>query len=152
MKKFFLFSIFLLLLQMTSFAQDKVSKNEKEVRAALDNWAAAIVSRDASALESVYADDLIVTDYNGGTRGKKEELQVLVPVPGMKTVSVKNEDVRIRDHGKAIVVTAITKMHFVINEKDVNTNLRYTAVFVKTGGRWQITALQIARIAPPKPN
>jgi ketosteroid isomerase-like protein len=36
-------------------------------------------------------------------------------------------------------------MHFVISGKDVPVALRYTAVFAKDNGRWQMVALQTAR-------
>lgn len=152
MKKFALTVLFIFLCSAFLCAQSgeqsarKQTKNEKEVRATLDKWAAAVVSRDPNELAKIYADDLLVIDQNGGTRGKKEELQVLAPTAGMKTVSVVNEDIRLRDYGKAVVVTAITKMKFLIGEKESAMAMRYTAVFVKLENRWQITTLQTARI------
>ncbi len=158
MKKYFSVLLMVFSLQMISFGQagkpaaQKTVKKEKEIHAALKNWADAVVSRNMNALGKIFADDLIVTDQNGGTRGKAQELEVLKPSPEVKTVSVVNEEVRIRNYGKAAVVTAVTKMRFVIGGKDVNTVFRYTAVFVRQGGRWQITALQTARVAPVKQN
>lgn len=154
MKKLSLTLATLFLVQVAAYAQQadtKPSKNVAAVQMALDKWAAAVVSRDMKELAAIYADDLIVTDFNGGTRDKKQELQVLTPTAGMKTVSVVNEDVRIRDHGLAVVVTAITKMKFLVNEKESGVSMRYTAVFVKIDDRWQITTLQTARIAAPPP-
>jgi len=41
-------------------------------------------------------------------------------------------------------------MQFVINEKETPVAMRYTAVFVKRDGRWQIVALQTANLSQIK--
>jgi len=115
----------------------------------ITKWADAVRSRDTKALDSLFAEDLIITSFDGTTRGKKEELEILKPEEKVKTVSIKNDDVRVRVFGTAAVVTALTKMHFEINEKDVYMALRYTAVFAKHDGRWQLVALQTARAPQP---
>lgn len=145
--KAILYTTLLLLSAITCFPQ---SKAERDVSATVKEWAATIVSRDMDALGKILADDIIITDFNGATRGKKEELQVLAPSPGVKTISVENEDVKIKIYGQTAVVTALTRMVFEIVGKETKTLLRYTAVFVKQGGRWQIVALQIARVPQPK--
>lgn len=141
--------------KVSLFAQaepQKPNKKEQEVRTVLKLWADAVVSRDMSALDKLFSDDLFITDHNGGTRGKKEEMEALKPSPGVKTLSVDNEDVRIRTYDKTAVVTAIVKMRFEIGGKETQIALRYTAVFVKKDGRWQITVLQTTRIVQPKTN
>jgi ketosteroid isomerase-like protein len=102
------------------------------------------------SLEKILADDIVITDYNGKVRGKKEELEILKPSPDVKTISVENEDVKIKIHGKTAVVTALTIMLFNVGGRDTAVSMRYTAVFVKREGRWQIVALQTARLPPPK--
>lgn len=138
------------LLLLSALAAFPQSKAEKEVSDTVKQWAATIVSRDMDALGKILADDIIITDYTAKVRGKKEELQVLAPSPDVKTVSVDNEDVKIRIYGQTAVVTALTKMVFEILGKETKSSMRYTAVFVKQGGRWQIVALQIVRVPPPK--
>ncbi len=134
MKKFTPVLFLLALLPIGVFAQaetPKAGKREQEVRTVLKLWAEAIVSRDMSALDKLFSEDVFITDHNGGTRGKKEEMEALKPSPGVKTVSVDNEDVRIRIYDKTAVVTAIVKMRFEIGGKETQIVLRYTAVFVK---------------------
>lgn len=146
MKIFFCIALFFLS-ALTAFPQ---SKAEREVSATVKKWAASIVSRDMDALGKILADDIIITDYNGKTRGKKEELEILKPSPDVKTISVENEDIRVKIYGKTAVVTALTNMVFEIVGKETKSSMRYTAVFVKQGSRWQIVALQIARVPSPK--
>ncbi|MBP7416854.1 MAG: nuclear transport factor 2 family protein [Pyrinomonadaceae bacterium] len=129
-----------------------MSRDETDVRAAIAKWADAVKDRDQKALDATFADDLFITDYNGGTRGKKEELEVLKPSETMKTVSVTNENivVRIYDKSKTAIVTAAVKMVFEIAGKQTPMAMRYTSVWEKRKGKWQIVVLQTARIAQPK--
>jgi len=146
MKKFVLLALFLLP-AITAFSQ---SKAEREVSDTIRQWADSILRRDMTALGKILADDIIITDYTGKIRGKAEELDILKPMPHVKTISVDNEDVKIKVYGRSAVVTALTKMKFNIGGMDTGMEMRYTAVFVKQGGRWQIVALQTTRVAPPK--
>ena len=139
--------IVLMFAAFTAFSQ---SKSEREVSDIVKQWAASMVSRDMDALGKILADDIEITDSNGNRRGKKEELQVLKPVPGFITVSVDNEDVKIRIFGKTAIVTALTRMVFNSDNMPVVAAMRYTAVFVKRDGRWQIVALQTMKV--PFPN
>ncbi len=132
-----------------SQTENAETKEGREVFVVITKWADAVRSRDTKALDSLFAEDLIITSFDGTTRGKKEELEILKPEEKVKTVSIKNDDVKVRVFGTAAVVTALTKMHFVINEKDVYMALRYTAVFAKHDGRWQLVALQTARAPQP---
>lgn len=120
-------------------------KSAGEVMATLAVWADAVRDRDTKALEQIFADDMVVTAFDGSVRGKKEELEVLKPNPNLRTTSVANEDVGLKIFGDVAVVTALTKMEFVGGEKTSQMAMRYTAVFVKRDNRWQIVALQTVR-------
>lgn len=130
----------------------KMSREETEVRAAIGKWANAVKDRDQKALDAIFADDLFITDYNGGTRGKREELEVLKPSETIKTISVSNENivVRVFERSKAAIVTAVVRMTFEITGKQSSMAMRYTSVWEKRKGNWQIVVLQTARIALPK--
>ena len=95
MKKIVLLALFLLP-AITAFSQ---SKAEREVSDTIKQWADLILKRDMTALAKILADDIIITDYTGKIRGKAEELDILKPMPHVKTVSVDNEDVKIKIYG-----------------------------------------------------
>ncbi len=122
----------------------------------MKQWADAVAARDMAALDKLFAEDLFITAYDGSTRGKKEELEALKPSPDLKTLSVENEDLRVKIYGKSTaitgVVTAILKMRFESGGKEIAVAFRYTAVFIKKDGRWQITVLQTTRYTPPQTN
>ena len=121
---------------------------EQEIRTVLANWARAVKNRDIESLSRIYADDLFITDYSGGTRNKQEELEVLKPSPATRTISVTNESVRIKTYRRSnvAVVTAIVRMLFRTSGRDSNMALRYTSLWEKRGGRWQLTVLQTTRL------
>ncbi len=126
-------------------AEQKKSAGDLMVTLAV--WADAVRDRDTKKLEQLFADDVVITAFDGSVRGKKEELEVLKPNANMKTTSVANEDVGLKIFGEVAVITALTKMEFVVAEKPSQMVMRYTAVFVKRDGRWQIVALQTIRVS-----
>lgn len=116
-----------------------------EVFATLTKWADAVKARDQKTLESIFAEGLIITPADGRVRGKKEELELYKPNPGLRTLAVTNEDVKVRFFGNAAVVTGLTKMQQKLNERDIAAAFRFTAVFTKEDGRWQLVALHTGR-------
>ena len=148
----FLWGVLLLAVIAGSVHAQKISREETEVRAAIGRWADAVKDRDQKALDALFADDLFITDYNGGTRGKKEELEVLRPSETLKTILVTNENivVRVYEKSKTAIVTAVVTMVFEIAGKQTSMSMRYTCVWEKRKGTWQIVVLQTARVAPPK--
>jgi uncharacterized protein (TIGR02246 family) len=130
----------------------KLSRDETDVRSAIGKWAVAVKERDHAALDALFADDLFITDLNGGTRGKKVELEILKPSETVKTISVTNEDIRVRLYGgsKTAIVTAVVKMVFDTGGKQTPMAMRYTSVWERRKGRWQIVVLQTTRITSPQ--
>lgn len=143
----------MLVLTGTAAAQHKVTEAEmkggREIMEALNAWAAAVRDRDAKRLEAIFADDVIITTFDGKVRGKAEEMEAMKPNPNLRTSSVTNEDVGVKVFGDVGVVTALTRMKFVSNGAESSFALRYTAVFVKRDGQWRIVALQTARAPQP---
>lgn len=122
---------------------------EQEVRSFIARWAAAVKDRDTDALASLFADDLLITVDGGSTRGKKEELDILKPSATTRTVSVTNEDVRVATFPRSnvAVVTAIVRMVFRTNGRDSPFAMRYTSIWEKRSGRWQLKVLHTTRLA-----
>ena len=127
----------------------KPNPDEKEIRAVIDRWADAVKRRDIAILDRMFANDLFITDYGGATRGKKEELEILKPSATTRTVSVINENVAIRTYTRSntAVVTGIVRMVFRTSGRDSTMAMRYTSVWEKRSGRWQLTILQTTRLA-----
>jgi uncharacterized protein (TIGR02246 family) len=128
----------------------KTRTAEQEVRTVITKWADAVKRRDVEMLDRLFAKDLFITDYSGGTRGKTEELDIFKPATTTRTLSVVNENISVRTfpNSNVAVVTAIVRMVFRTSGRDSNFAMRYTSVWEKRAGRWQLTVLQTTRIAP----
>ncbi len=121
---------------------------EQEIRAVITRWATAVKNRDTGALDSIFADDLFITDYNGGTRTKSQELEILKPSSTTKTMSVVNDGLKIKTYPRAAVAVATAKVRMLFRTagRDSTMQMRYTSVWEKRAGRWQLTVLQTSRI------
>ncbi len=117
----------------------------KEVFATIAKWGEAVRSRNTKTLDEIFEDNAVITTFDGKTRGKSEELDLLKPRPDFRGISVKNEDIKVRVFGDTAVATAECRMAYVSGQKLMNTAFRYTAYFVKQDGRWQIVALHTSR-------
>lgn len=131
-------------------AAAQTSKDEKEVLKANKAWAEAQVKGDLEALDKLFAEELIVTSGNGALRDKKGELADAKPNPDFKTYFFNTEDLRIKVYGKTAIVTGHAKWRTSFKGKDSDNERRFTCVYVKRDGRWQMVALQVTRIAKPQ--
>jgi ketosteroid isomerase-like protein len=145
MRKVFSIAIFLVALGGAGAAQtvipENVSPAAREVFAAIRDWADAVRSGDATALDRIFEDELIVTTADGKTRGKSAEIELLKPRPNVKAVSISNDDVKVRIFGDSALATGLVRMHIRIDERESHTAFRYTTMFVRKDGRWQIVGL-----------
>ena len=132
-------------------SQDKKTEAEQEVAALNRAWADAIVRGDMGALDRLFASDMTVTNGNGAVRNKAQEMDDLRPSADIKTYFFNTEDVRVRVYGSGAVVTGHAKWRINFKGKDSDIERRYTLVFVKQEGRWQIVAQQLSRVPPPQP-
>ena len=140
----------LLILLGVFTAAAQTSKAEKEVLAVNKAWADAQVKGDLEALDKLFAEEMIVTSGNGALRDKKGELADAKPHPDFKTYFFNTEDLRIKIYGKTAIVTGHAKWRTSFKGKDSDNERRFTCVYVKRDGRWQMVALQVTRIAKPQ--
>ena len=149
MRKSFLLLFVLLMMPAAAWSQAAGYASEtgvaKEVFATIAKWGEAVRARNTKSLGEIFEENAVITTYEGKTRGKKEELELLKPRPDFRGISVKNEDIKVRVFGNAAVATAECRMAYVSGERLMNVAFRYTASFAKEDGRWQIVALHTSR-------
>lgn len=124
----------------------KSGETEQQILALNRAWAEAMVDGNMGALERIFADDLVVTTGNGTVRGKAEELKDVMPSPDLKTYFFNTEDVRVRVYKDAAVLTGHAKWRINYKGTDIDHERRYTSMYVKQKGRWQMVALQLTRL------
>lgn len=148
MNKILLILIILLSVSGLVFGQtgNQNSKAEREVAKINEDFDKAIVSRDAAAYERILADDFIFTSFDGTVTDKAQEI-AKAKSGDLKFESGKSDDVRVKVYGKTAVVTGRFTAKGTSKGKDFTFTERYTAVFVKRGGRWQMVAEHASEIA-----
>ena len=107
----------------------------------------ANIKRDKAFFERVEADEFIFTDSGGGLTTKAEDVAGLnQPVGELKLVSYVVVEMKVFDYGKTAVVLGRVTTTLRGKDREVVSKTRFTDVFVKRGGRWQIAAGHSSRI------
>ena len=112
---------------------------ERQIRKAMDENDAAVMHKDADALNRIYGDDYFRISVTGKTQGKAETLKHLMN-PDLKPAKLERSNVKIRFYGDVAVVTALVTDH-------IHTEWT-TAVWVKRNGAWQRAVLQMTSTIP----
>ena len=138
---------FLLAMAPVAFTQtpDKTIQELLKVNREYDE---ALVRGDISALERVYADEFIYTTPDGDVRDKAQQL-AFTRTTDLKFESGQSDEVRIRIYGNTAVMTGRFTAKGKLKDKNIDIRERYTAVWVKTDGRWRLVAEQGNLIKQP---
>ena len=109
---------------------------------ALENqWNAAYQRSDIAAMNSLLADDFVITIEDGSTFSKPG----YIAHNGNSTVHVEvsdMSDVKVRLHGNTAVVTGAYHEKGTDKGKHYEYNDRFTDVWMNIAGRWQVIASQ----------
>jgi ketosteroid isomerase-like protein len=125
--------------KQTLLEEDVLQTDRERVQALLHN--------DDSALDRIYADELIFTNQYGVVRDKAHWIAT-ARAGEFKFDSYTTEDVRVRIYGETAVVTG----RFLATGEARGSKLRglparYLCVYVKRDGRLQLVAQQATPIA-----
>ena len=118
------------------------------VRAAESQRLRALVTADYAALDRLLADDLTYTHSTAKLDTKATYLEPLVS-GRTRYQSLEPSDVQVRVYGTTGVVTGILRSVALVAGKESRTNMRFTNVWVRRDGRWQMVAWQSTRLPEP---
>ena len=111
----------------------------------------ANIRRDRAFFERVEAEEFIFTDSAGGITTKAEDVASLDKPPGdFRLVSYDLDDMKVSVYGNTAVVTGRTTTVSRGKDREITNRSRFTDVFVKRSGRWQIVAGHASRIREPQ--
>ena len=102
-------------------------------------WNEAHLRGDAGALDRLWATDLVVTVPDMPVMDKSESL-AFVRSGRMKFQRYQTSDLRFRVYGDAAVVTGQLERVRESAKKEFEDDWRFTKVYVRRGGRWQVVA------------
>jgi Domain of unknown function (DUF4440) len=114
----------------------------------------ANVRRDKAFFARVEADEFLFTDAGGGLTTKQEDVASLDQPPGeFRLVSYVPDEMKVYLYGQTAVVFGhvTTKARSSKDGREVTNQTRFTDVFVRRTGRWQIVAGHSSRIRQPPP-
>jgi ketosteroid isomerase-like protein len=109
---------------------------------------AALLKRDAAGFGRFFAEDAVLTSPDGTVQAKSQ-LLADVKSGDLAIESSEISDMKVRVYGDAAVVTYSTTDKGKYKAQDISGRYRWTDVFVRRGGAWQIVTSQGTPIQPP---
>ena len=111
-------------------------------------WNEAHQKGDASALEKLWGDDLEVTVPKMPVMSKPDVLG-FARSGRMKFQRYQTSDLKVRAYGDAAVVSGRLQRTRTLNDKTVNDDWRFTKLYIRRAGRWQVVAFHASEAAQP---
>jgi hypothetical protein len=118
---------------------ESVRRLDKEISVA--TWTA-----DPVWFQENLAEDYVLISPAGAMKSKREVIRELA-IPGMKMEPYEPLDVQVRMYSDTAVVTGRMQQRFTLGGIRYANDLRYTDVWVKRKGRWQLASAHISSIA-----
>jgi len=106
---------------------------------------------DIAFFEKLEAPDYLFVDPTGMVHTREEDL-AMSKSGDLKFESMSAEDMKVRLYGDTAVVTGLTTVKGAYKTQDISGKYRWTDVFVKRNGEWQIVNAQLTPVqAEQKP-
>lgn len=128
--------------QSTVFAQNK---KELELKALELQRFEAMTKKDLPFLEHVLADDLTYNHSNGLAENKSEHIEH-IKTGALVYQTMQPEEVNVRIYKKTAVLNGLVNVAGMLKDRAFSVRLRYTDVYVKRKGKWQLVAWHSVKI------
>ena len=123
----------------TAWGKTSEAADIEELKRLEKIWNDAHLRGDIEAMDRLWASDLVVTAPDLPIMNKDESLGVWRG-GRMKFDIYKTSDLRIKVYGDAAVVTGQLERIRDSKSKEFQDDWRFTKVYVRRGGRWQVVA------------
>jgi ketosteroid isomerase-like protein len=129
------------------------AQTEKELRALQDEWAVARIKGDVDFLERFYAQELRLQVMDGSVVERKDDIAMFDRIrrgdkDTIKPEFIQDVDIKVSTYCDTAVVTGVENLKGTYKGKSGEMALRFTNVFVRRDGRWQ---LALHHSTPVKP-
>lgn len=109
-------------------------------------WRDAVLHRNATAMDTLLADDYIAITASGTLQSKEQALANLRN-GNLKFASIEVSDRKVRFYGQTALVTSRVEVSGSNGDADVSGSYRYTRVYVRDEhGNWKIVSFEASRI------
>jgi len=126
--------------------RDTPAGAEQTVRDLEQKYRDAVMRQDVAAVSNLLADDFVATSSRGEIRDKAREVDDIRPTPDFKMEAFDLDDINVRVFGGTAVVTGRSRLQVAFKGKSNIGLFRYTRVYVKRNGGWQVVAQQLTRL------
>jgi ketosteroid isomerase-like protein len=106
---------------------------------------AAMAEKDVATLNKLLADDLVYT-HSSARLDTKQSLIGAMQSGATVYSSVEPSDVVAQDCGDAVVLTGLARISVDSGGKPMKFDVRFTDVYAKRGGQWQMVVWQSTRL------
>jgi uncharacterized protein (TIGR02246 family) len=114
---------------------------QREILDIENRIAESLTKGDTEIVSRVWADDFFYTGVRGEVKGKKEILADFKA--GIRKFDwLRFDDVRVQVYGETAVVTGRATTKGQSAQGEITGEFRYTRIYVKRGGAWQVVAFQ----------
>lgn len=128
--------------------QDNPVRSDQEILTQLErDWDAAFHRKDVRFIESVLADEFVVT-YGDGTRGDKAKELALAAEFNQQIDSSTLDEFIVKVYGDTAVVWFTQHLVGPSKGRQLELAFRYVDVFVQRDGKWQCVASQSTKLNP----
>ena len=119
---------------------------ETAVLATEQTFFSSLLAADAGTLDGILAHDFQIVDVMRGGLASKGELLGAIGTGVVRFEAIEPSETRVRMYGEAAVVTGRTRMRMSFGPDHVEIRSRYTHVYVRQGGAWQLVSAQGTQI------
>lgn len=145
---YFLTAIFLLCGAVHGQNRKVSDSNPADAIRALDNeWLTAYDRQDAEPIQRIFAEEARMIHSDGRTTFKPDELKnVLAALPPEVKAKWRTEEIEVRFYGKTAISSGVAVQEGKYKDQSFARKYRYTNVYVRQKGKWQLVAAQYSRI------
>lgn len=124
-------------------AQDRSQSGKEAVRALEKQRTEAVIAKNYAVLEAILADELVYVHSDGKIDSKATYVQAMKD-RDVRYISIETEAMDIRLYGKTAIINGVYATN---NTKNTQTRLRFTNVYVRQKGQWQMVSWQSLKVA-----
>jgi ketosteroid isomerase-like protein len=127
-------------------AQPKSGSVEQELIKLENEWADAALKHDFAFLERIYADDFILTGFDGVVSTGAQDIASLKSGEVVFTSFVV-DNMKVHVYGDSAVVFGRSTIKGQFKGEDFSGQYQWTDTWIKKAGRWQCVASHSSKIA-----
>ena len=112
------------------------------------DWDAALRRNDVQFIDSILADEFVVT-YDDGTRGDRATELAVAATFNPKGESSRLDEFIVKEYGNTAIVWFTLHLTGSVQGRASELTLRYTDVYVLRDAKWKCVSSQSTRVVAP---